>query len=578
MSLSVAGKARKHLICCATFTLLSIFGRAAEAQSQYEAPDSYYSTARTAIQNGTSLRDALHNQIDGHAAVSYDNARYALQVLDEDPTRPENLTLFYDNTPLNLAAINGGSIPGWDAGASWQREHTWPRSRQVNGGGSNDTGPDNSDLHLLRPAGASNQSRSNLNYGGTGGTAPGSSGGYWYPGSAHRGESARAAFYADVRYDGSDANTVDLRLVNNSPASGTGQMGDLAALLRWHYEDPVAVTEVRRNDLIYRSTNWSSSTRYNDIGSRSFTQGNRNPFVDRPEYVHAIFIDNANDTRLTLASPTTSDANGGTTKTVNLGRVLRGAAVPAAQTVTLSKVGSDGTYYSVTTGGLATSTVSGHYNAFAMTPTGSQSINVGLNTTTAAAGLKSGTVTIDNLDVTTAGGVGRGSNDADDVVNVSLSVLDVSNSSFGTTDTNTLTLDFGTHQQNEDVTDKSFSIYNIASSLGAGLTAGLDFDSILPSGDTAAFSTAFSTFTNLAAGASQSYATSFDTSVAGDFTASYRLNFSDENLPGTISTTFLTLNVVGNVIAVPEPSTIGTVIVIVGIALIRRKRCSIDEV
>ena len=108
--------------------------------------------------------------------------------------------------------------------------------------------------------------------------------------------------------------------------------------------------------------------------------------------------------------------------------------------MTLNKAGLNGTYYSVTTAGAATSSVTGRYNAFATGVTGSKSINVGLNTSTVDAGLKSGTVTIDNLDVTTAGGAGRGANDGNDVATVNLSVLSHANPSFAAgSDANGLT-------------------------------------------------------------------------------------------------------------------------------------------
>ena len=83
--------------------------------------------------------------------------------------------------------------------------------------------------------------------------------------------------------------------------------------------------------------------------------------------------------------------------------MLVGGAVPAAQRLTLNKAGHNGTYFEVTTSGAATSSLTGRFNAFRTNQTDSKSINVGLSTTTATAGLRSGTVTIDNLDITTGG-------------------------------------------------------------------------------------------------------------------------------------------------------------------------------
>ena len=71
-----------------------------------------------------------------------------------------------------------------------------------------------------------------------------------------------------------------------------------------------------------------------------------------------------------------------------VGAVIVGAAVPAAQNVTLHRNGNDGTYYEVTTSGAAASSVQGRYNAFAINTTGtdSESMAIGLNTSTATAG------------------------------------------------------------------------------------------------------------------------------------------------------------------------------------------------
>ena len=51
-----------------------------------------------------------------------------------------------------------------------------------------------------------------------------------------------------------------------------GYLGRLSTLLRWHEQDPPDAFERARNDAIFET--W---------------QGNRNPFVDRPEWVAAIW-------------------------------------------------------------------------------------------------------------------------------------------------------------------------------------------------------------------------------------------------------------------------------------------------
>jgi endonuclease I len=499
--------------------LVASLARVSFGQS-YDPPANYYSTATG---TGTTLKSQLHNIIDGHTIISYDGARTALQDTDEDPNNPARILLVY-NRISNTAA--------WDGAATWNREHTWPQSRLGSGGQAV------SDLFNLRACTTSvNSDRGNLHFGGAFGQPFGEvvekGATVWYPGNADAGMIARQEFYMAVRYDGSDSGTSDLELVSNGTTGTAARLGDMSRMIEWHYAAPPDSFERRRNQVIYDSY-----------------QHNRNPFTDRPEYAWSIFMNQTNDSALTLFGGT-ADTNGASSRTVDLGRVLVGAAVPAAQAVTLNKAGLNGTYYSVTTTGAATSSVTGRYNAFATSVTGSKSINVGLNTSTAAAGLKSGMVTIDNLDVTTAGGVGRGANDGNDVATVNLSVLSHANPSFAAgSDANGLTFDFGTVTLGAPAPTFSFDLFNLETT--AGFTAGLDLDSIVGSGDTAALSTNLETFqgaATLAAGAGYGFMAEFSTAAAGAFSATYTLNFSDEKLPGATALGSMTLTLSGVVSA-----------------------------
>jgi hypothetical protein len=105
----------------------------------------------------------------------------------------------------------------------------------------------------------------------------------WQTWLGRRGDVARALMYMDVRYEGSFAEehiepnlrlTDDIAQIVNVDASATGSdafMGLLEVLRRWHVEDPVDDLERRRNTVVY------------------LFQGNRNPFVDHPEMVEALF-------------------------------------------------------------------------------------------------------------------------------------------------------------------------------------------------------------------------------------------------------------------------------------------------
>lgn len=254
-----------------------------------------------------------------------------------------------------------------------------------------------------------------------------------------------------------------------------------------------------------------------------------------------------NDSQITIQGGT-SAGDGGTSLDLHLGRVLVGAPTPAAQPLTLNKTGSDGTYFEVTTNGSATSSIAGRYNAFQNGMTGSKSLSVGLATSTASAGLRSGTVAIDNLDITTQGGSGVGANDANDVVNVSFSVLDHANPSFsGSADVNAISVDFGTITVGAPAPTFGFDLFNLPTT--AGFTAGLDLDAFSGAGDVSALSTNLASFSTLAAGDSRAFTASFDPSSLGSFSALYTLNFSDEDLPGAIGLGTLTLSLTGLVAA-----------------------------
>lgn len=525
----------------AIFFSVALICRFAPADA-YDPPSNYYDYATGST--GTTLKQRLHATIDpvDDAAIpnnaevletpqSYDAARSSLQVTDAAPGMPGYVLSVYDRTPIHVAAINpNGSPPGWDAGATWNREHTWPRSRGV---GS--SGPDDSDLFEVRPSlTSSNGARADLNFGGaygaqSYGTVTDGGQTYWYPGNADAGIIARQEFYMAVRFDGSDGSTQDLEIGTGNVANPVNaedpppQLGNLTRLLEWHYAVPPDTFERNRNQVIFTSY-----------------QHNRNPFTDHPEFAWSIFVNQTNDSQITIASPSTVDTTtGSSTKTIDLTNIIVGGVVPSAQNVTLNKAGNNGTYYSVTSDGLlATSSISGRFNAFRTNQTDSKTFSVGLDTTSATAGLRTGTVTIDNLDITAGsnGGVGHAANDANDVITVNLNVLDHALPSFASPSQSLArTIDFGNVALGSLATPATIDVFNL--NAPSGFTAALDLDSVTPSGDTSAFTTNLASFTNLAAGGSQAFTSSFNVSARGSFLATYTLNLSDENLSGATNKT-----------------------------------------
>jgi endonuclease I len=149
-----------------------------------------------------------------------------------------------------------------------------------------------SDLFNLRASTTSvNSERGNLHFGGAFGQPFGDvvdkGATVWYPGNADAGMIARQEFYMAVRYDGSDSGTSDLELVSNGTTGTAARLGDLSRMIEWHYAAPPDSFERRRNQVIYDNF-----------------QHNRNPFTDRPEYVWSIFMNQTNDSGLTLLGGT----------------------------------------------------------------------------------------------------------------------------------------------------------------------------------------------------------------------------------------------------------------------------------
>ncbi len=507
-----------RLVCIVVF-LIALSRQATFAQ--YEAPTTYYNSATGA---GATLKTQLRTIVTTMTGVNYGDARFSAPYTDADPNISGNILLIYNRASID-GTWNSTTLP-------WNREHIWPESR-LGASASNGTANIASDQFNLRPANvAINSNRGNSPFGNDTATGEyGYRGSQWYPGDADAGDVARAQFYMATRYS-------QLSLVDTSP-SGL-QMGDLSALVNFHYRDVPDTFEQRRNHTIYGLAGASGSPAI----TNPYRQQNRNPYVDHPEFVWSVFVDQQNDSQLYVGGAPSAD--GSSTHSLNLGSVLVGAAVPAAQNVSLSKNGLDGTYFEVTTSGAATSSISGRYNAFQVLTSGTdtRALTVGLNTNTATAGLRSGAVTINNLDITTDGGAGRGNNDGNDTIDVSLNVLSHANPSFTlANDENSLNLDFGTVTMGSVVPAFEFEIGNLIET--AGFTAGLDLDSIVSAGDVSALTTSLTAFSSLDAGSTNSFLASIDTSAEGTFSASYTLNFSDEDLPGAAGLGAMTLTLSG---------------------------------
>jgi len=221
----------------------------------------YYFDANLLI--GDALNDTLNQIITtGFTPLSYADAKTVLEVSDQSLTDSTKVMNVY--TGLLVPAV-------WDS-TSWHREHVWPNSRLGIERVSESSKNQGSDMHNLRAiTPAINSSRSDRFYADGSGEADITDDGGFYPGDDHKGDVARILFYMAVKYDFLILTDNGLEDESNHYTMAGAKMGRLSLLLEWHKEDPVDDFERNRNQKIFEA------------------QGNRNPFIDKPEYVHLIW-------------------------------------------------------------------------------------------------------------------------------------------------------------------------------------------------------------------------------------------------------------------------------------------------
>jgi endonuclease I len=253
----------------------------------------YYNNVDASSQ--ANLRQSLHNVIKDHTRFPYTASSTdvwdILELADQDANDASKVICVYKN--VSYDKFGGGSGP-------YNREHTWPKSYGFSD--YNDCNYPYTDCHHLMISDVQyNSNRGNLFFdncssGCTGDDALYNASNDWGGNPAdvnlrdgnsyevwpeRRGDVARAQFYMDIRYEGgthgiTGCNEPDLVLTDNAALINTGSnyMGLLSVLIQWHNEDPVDDIERLRNEVVY-----------------SF-QGNRNPFVDHPEWVDCLYNGN----------------------------------------------------------------------------------------------------------------------------------------------------------------------------------------------------------------------------------------------------------------------------------------------
>jgi endonuclease I len=276
---------------------------AAAAALPAQAPAGYYSSVVTT--SATALRSSLHAVIDDHTRLPYTSTATdtwnVVELADQNPSNTSTILDLYKNAAYTK--VNGGTGP-------YDREHSWPKSYGFPNDGS--TNYPYTDCHHLFCCDSSyNSTRSNKPYaigastwtekttlvnngaGGGSGVFPGNSNwstggtntGSWQTWGNRKGDVARALMYLDVRYEGgthgitgvAEPNLILTDDTNLIQASNTGAnlttayMGLKSVLVQWHNEDPVDSKEIARNNAVFAY------------------QGNRNPFIDNPQWVACLF-------------------------------------------------------------------------------------------------------------------------------------------------------------------------------------------------------------------------------------------------------------------------------------------------
>ncbi|MFC2126735.1 endonuclease I family protein [Bacteroidota bacterium] len=264
----------KQVYYCLIYVNLFFFSSSGSAQ----VPVGYYDSITN--QTGKELKSVLHNIIKDHKEYPYTSTSTdvwdILKVADQDPNDSSMVIGIYSGFSMD-------AVEEYNKGQGWNREHIWAKSRG-DFGTSKGAG---TDLHHLRAADIStNSTRNNRNFDNGGDKYIDKTGFYngetqsyknddnwsWQPRDEVKGDVARMMFYMTVRYEG-DADEPDLELIDSllHRSSKAPVHAMLSVLLEWHEMDSVNEAEKRRNDIIY-----------------SF-QGNRNPFIDNPDWVSLIF-------------------------------------------------------------------------------------------------------------------------------------------------------------------------------------------------------------------------------------------------------------------------------------------------
>lgn len=273
--------------------LLSAQTQTAESPARVSAiPNGYYNAT-----NGLTcadLKTALFNIISSNTTeLTYTpgvwNAFYTTDVKRNDANTANVIWDMYSDNPTGPEAfyfIPGNNQCGTytQQGECYNREHSFPQAWF--GAGQL---PMFSDLHHVFPTdGFTNAKHDNNPYSEVGNATwtsvngsklgnnsfPGFTGTVFEPINEYKGDFARAMLYMVTRYQDrmvawkNNGNADDILNGTTYPSLDNWY---IKLCYKWHVQDPPSAKEIARNDAIYA------------------LQGNRNPYIDRPEFVEQVW-------------------------------------------------------------------------------------------------------------------------------------------------------------------------------------------------------------------------------------------------------------------------------------------------
>ncbi|MEC5166752.1 endonuclease I [Flavobacterium sp. PL11] len=277
-----------------------------------QAPAGYYTSATG---SGYTLKTQLYNIIKDHTVLTYGDLYVTYQTSDIDNFYENDGTVLdmYSENPagadpynFSISATQRCTSTGYsNEGDCYNREHIIPQSI------FDEALPMVSDAHFITPTdGQVNGIRSNFphatvavpNLTTQNGSkrGPSTTAGYtdevFEPIDEFKGDIARMYFYFATRYQNTVAG-YNYPMFNKS-SNKVFTNAFLAQLIAWHNQDPVSAREVNRNNAIYAR------------------QNNRNPYIDNPTFVTAVWTTEAADTEAPTAATnllvTTTTSNSAT--------------------------------------------------------------------------------------------------------------------------------------------------------------------------------------------------------------------------------------------------------------------------